>query len=335
VGLVALALLIGCATPQTEGTETGNEESRAAEARARAEQSRVDQLNRDLTMAAAQAGNAASFDYMLGPGDVVKIEAPQIPEINGLSVRITGPGTVNLPLLDELRLGGLTTSQAEQLLSQRLGRYVHAPQVALFITEYASQEVTVTGAVSKPGVYPLQRPRTLFEILSMAGGLSANAGSTISVRTGAPNPETGQIQAHSLIIDLRDLVKDPSAQALVLRGGDSVFVPEAGVFFVEGAVARPGSFPLGSDMTVLKAIAVAGGTGWEAVDNKVRVIRHDGSGAPREIPVDLTAVRNKGADDLRLEDGDVVVVDTHTVRKGAVIMWNQALRVLSLGILYY
>jgi polysaccharide export outer membrane protein len=87
-------------------------------------------------------------------------------------------------------------------------------------------------------------------------------------------------------------------------------------------------------MTLLKAIAVAGGTEWSATENKVRVIRRDGSRIPREIPVDLAAVRDRGAEDMLLQDGDVVVVDTDLAKKGAVVMWNQAFRVLSLGILY-
>ncbi|RKT45275.1 polysaccharide export outer membrane protein [Thiocapsa rosea] len=333
--LVLVVALMGCASPRSDGSDAAAAGSIAAEAQARAEQARVMDLNRQLTLAAtSQSSNLSTHDYRLGPGDVIKIEAPQAPEINSLSVRITGPGTVNLPLVGEVRLGGLTTAQAEQSLMQSLSKYIHSPQVAIFINEYASQEVTVTGAVGRPGVYPMQRPRTLFEVLSMAGGLAPNAGSTVSVRTGVPDPQTGQVATHNLIVDLRDLVKDPSAQALALRGGDSVYVPEAGVFFVEGAVAKSGSFPLRPDMTVLKAIAMAGGTDWTSVEKNIRVIRHDGTGSPRELPVDLVAIRDLGQEDMRLQDGDVVVVDTNYAKKGAVVMWNQALRVLSLGILY-
>jgi polysaccharide export outer membrane protein len=348
---LALVLLIllsaitsGCAVPTKDGADAngsvvsganGVDASLAAEAQARRDEAEVRELNRQLGMRATAApANLTDHDYRLGPGDVVKIEAPQAPEINGLSVRISGPGTVNLPLVGEMRLGGLTTSEGEQALAQHLGRYIHTPQVSLFVSEFASQEITVTGAVASPGVIPIQRPRSLFEILSMAGGLAANAGSTVNVQTQAPDPVTGQQVRHNLIVDLRDLVTDPNATALVLRGGDSVYVPEAGVFFVDGAVARPGSYPLRPEMTVLKAIAVAGGTDWAAVEDNVRVIRRDGSLVPREIPVDLESVRDRGAEDMVLQDGDVVVVDTNQAKRGAVVMWDQTLRVLSLGVLY-
>lgn len=169
----------------------------------------------------------------------------------------------------------------------------------------------------------------------MAGGLSPRAGSTITVRTGVPDPQTGQVTQSTLVVDLRDLVKNPSAQALALRGGDSVFVPEAGTFFVEGAVDKPGSFPLQPDMTVLKAVAVAGGTKWEASDNKVRIIRRDGTGMPKEMFVDLAAVKERGQTDLRIEDGDVVVVDTNKLKKGTVVVWDTTFQVLTLGRWYW
>ncbi|WP_170164770.1 polysaccharide biosynthesis/export family protein [Thiocapsa rosea] len=331
---VGIGSVVGCAGSPSSGAGK-NAPSYAEEAQARAAQVRLTELNQALAMASnGPGGDLSAHDYRLGPGDVIKIEAPQVPEIQGLRVRITGPGTVNLPLVGELRLSGLTVGGAEQLLSERLSRYVHQPQVALFVQEYASQEVTVTGAVARPGVFPITRPRTLIEVLSMAGGLAGNAGSTVGVRTVGPDPQTGEMAAQNLILDLRDLVANPNANALVLRGGDSLYVPEAGTIFVDGAVANPGSFALRSDMTVLKAIAEAGGTNWEAIDSNVRVIRHDGSGAPRELAVDLAAVRDRGVADLPLEDGDVVIVDSNTVKKGAVTMWNQTLRVLSLRVLY-
>lgn len=336
------AVFLGCAAPPKEraGAPGGSRPeaaggSLAAQAQARSDQAELLELNRQLSlMASAAPADLGAHDYRLGPGDVVRIEAPQAPEINGLSVRVSGPGTVNLPLVGEVRLGGLTTGEGEQLLAQRLSRYIHTPQVSLFVSEFASQEITVTGAVARPGILPIQRPRSLFEVLSMAGGLAANAGSTVNVRTRGPDPVSGQTVGHNLMIDLRDLVRTPDAQALVLRGGDSVYVPEAGVFFVDGAVQSPGSYPLRPEMTVLKAIAVAGGTDWAAVEERVRVIRRDGSGVPRELALDLAAVRDRGAEDMLLEDGDVVVVDTNQAKKGAVVMWNQTLRVLSLGVLY-
>lgn len=329
--LLAAILVGACATNPADAERTEAQRDLAAAAEARAEEARVQAMNQQIaTAAAAQGALLAGQDYRLGPGDVIRIEAPQFDEIKGLSVRVSGRGTVTLPLLDELQVGGLSARQVEELLAQRLRRYVHVPQVAVLVDERTAQEVTVLGAVNRPGLYPIERPRTLFEVISMAGGLSNNAGSTIGVRTQVPDPETGQPAPHNVIIDLRSLMRDPNAQVMAMRGGDTLYVPEAGTFFVEGAVARPGSYPLREGMTLLKAIAVAGGTDWAATRNNVRVLRHDGSGQPTEIAVDFAAVRDKVAEDLLLQDGDVVVVDTNMPAKTAVLAYNQALRLLSL-----
>ncbi|MCF7984797.1 MAG: polysaccharide export protein [Thiohalocapsa sp.] len=336
VALIAVAaiaaLFAGCGTPPKGAGQGAAPQDLAAEAQARSDEARLQNLNRQLAMAAvAQAPDPSRHDYRLGPDDVIKIEAPQAPEINGLKVRITGPGTATLPLVGEMQLGGLTTRDAENLLVERLGKYIHTPQVAIFVDEYASQEITVNGAVARPGVIKVQRPRTLFEVLSLAGGLKGNASTKVSVVTDLEQPETGQRGTRRFIVDLNDLVNESEVQSLVLGGGDSVFVHEAGIFFVDGAVAKPGSFGLKPDMTVLKAIAVAGGAKWEAKENQVRVIRRDGTGTPQEMMVDVAAVRDKRQPDMLLRDGDVVIVDTHEVRKNAVIVWNQAFRVLAVS----
>lgn len=334
LALASLGLLLavsGCASSPAETERAQAQATLTAEAEARVEEARLQDLNQQIAAtAAAQGALIAGQDYRLGPGDVIRIEAPQLEEIGGLKVRISGRGTVTLPMLDEVEVGGRSARQAEELLVQRLRRYVHAPQVAVIIEERTSQEVNVLGAVARPGIYHIERPRTLFEMISMAGGLASNAGSTVGVRTQIPDPETGQPVPHNVIIDLRGLMTDPNAQVMAMRGGDTLYVPEAGTFFVEGAVARPGSYPLRDGMTLLKAIAVAGGTDWSAVRNNVRVLRHDGSGQPTELLVDFAAVRDKVAEDLLLEDGDVVVVDTNVPAKTAVIAYNQALRLLSL-----
>jgi polysaccharide export outer membrane protein len=338
--IASTTLLAACAgapaqDANTPATASINDASLDAQARARADAARVRELNQQLAAVGADpSAQNPNQDYRLGPGDLIKIQAPQVPEIDGLQARLSGPGSISVPLLGELKLGGLTLPQAQERVNQRLAQFVHTPQTSLFITEYASQEITVTGAVANPGVYPIRRPRSLVEVLTMVGGLSPEAGSTISVRTNARDLQGGAEGAQQLIVDLHDLVDNPNAQSLLLKGGDSVYVPEAGVFFVAGAVDRPGSYPLRPGLTVLKGLAIAGDPNWEAVTNNVRVIRHDDGGVPRELTVDLAAVRDRGAPDMPLEDGDVIVVDTNTLKKGAVVAWDQTLRVLSLGVLY-
>ncbi len=153
-----LALLQGCASQSTPESQTDpaatTTASSLASPQALTGEVRMSELNRQLTTlaSASELANRAAFDYRLGPGDLIKIEAPQAPEINGLTARLSGPGTINLPLLGELALGGMTTTQAQRAVVERLAKYIHQPQVSVSVAEYASQEITVTGAVMKPGL---------------------------------------------------------------------------------------------------------------------------------------------------------------------------------------
>jgi len=335
-----LALLQGCASQSTPESQTDpaatTTASSLASPQALTGEVRMSELNRQLTTlaSASELANRAAFDYRLGPGDLIKIEAPQAPEINGLTARLSGPGTINLPLLGELALGGMTTTQAQRAVVERLAKYIHQPQVSVSVVEYASQEITVTGAVMKPGVYPIQRPRTLIEVLSLAGGLSGGAGSTIDVRTQTSDTRTGKSTPQRFIIDIKELLKDPNSNSLLVRGGDSVYVAQSGYYFVDGAVGRPGAYPLLPGTTAYKAATIAGGTKWDAVRDRVRVIRTDESGNPVEKTVDIAAVRDKGAPDLPLQEGDVVVVDTNAFKSGFVILWDNTFRVIALSNLF-
>jgi len=170
------------------------------------------------------------------------------------------------------------------------------------------------GAVKEPDVYSVRQTRSIFEMLSLAGGLSGSASDKIRVKTKQVNAETGQLIEQDLILSVKKLLEGvEEASSLKLSGGDSIFVPEAGVIFVEGAVEKPGSYVMEGETTVLKAIAVAGGVPWSGKEGSVQVIR-DIAGEPHAIDVNLHKVRNQRGDDIVLTDGDIVVVD-HSAAK--------------------
>lgn len=322
------------ATPESATGRTEGQQTVASKASvAHPAKSEINDFNQKLmTAASGHPADDAGYQYRLGPGDVLTVNADQVDELNNVQVRINDNGTVTLPLLGDVKIAGLTTNQAEQLLAKHLGEYVYTPQVSLFVNAYRSQEVTVTGAVKNPGIFNINRPRTLLEMLSVAGGLADNASYTVSVQTEQTNPKSGRLKHALLIVDLRKLVKDPDAQALVLHGGDSVFVPEAGVFFVEGAVKNPGAYPIHGDMNVLKAISMAGGLSWDAIDDNVRVIRHNEQGVKSKVlKVDFAAIRDENKPDVALKDGDTVVVDTNETKKIAWGAWREIRSVLAIG----
>jgi polysaccharide export outer membrane protein len=110
-------------------------------------------------------------DYRIGPSDLLEISVFQVPELSR-TVRVNARGALTLPLIGQIQAGGLTGQQLEALLAQKLEEtYLQDPQVSVFIKEFISQRVTVSGSVNKAGVFPISGKTTLMQAIAMAGGL--------------------------------------------------------------------------------------------------------------------------------------------------------------------
>ena len=153
-------------------------------------------INRNIAAAAMFRSSGTSSDYKIGPEDLVEITLFNIPEgLNSeqkvtprmVSVRVTHLGQISLPLLGEIDTKGLTVSALEKTVRERYDKYIHNPQVGILIREFR-QRVSVIGAVQKPGVVELTGPKTVIEILAMAGGVSDKAGSQVHVYRQGPKP---------------------------------------------------------------------------------------------------------------------------------------------------
>jgi polysaccharide export outer membrane protein len=271
----------------------------------------VEEINRSLNLLAQQSSTAPS-DYQLGPEDFLKITLYNVPPGESITpretvVRVSQEGKINLPLVGDLSVAKLSTFELERLLRERYEKYLRNPQIGVQIVEHRSQQVSVLGAVQKPGVLQLTGPRTLVDVLAMAGGISPKAGNQVHVISRGPEGRQSEV------IDLFALATNPAMLNRPLQGGDVVNVPEAGTFFVDGAVGRPGSYPLTHTYTLTQAIAVAGGLDAVLSDNSGILLfrRRDHLNFDR-IPVDLNAIRNREAPDPKIEPDDVIVVPIHT-----------------------
>jgi polysaccharide export outer membrane protein len=288
-------------------------------------------LNRKLAAMAvrnAASGEVLQREYQVGTGDVLDISVFGVDELNK-TARVNAKGAIVLPLLGEVSVGGKTLREIEDLLVKRLKHYMHDPQVSVYVSDYQSQQVSVTGAVNDPSLHTLTRPRTVLELLSMSGGLSPNAGKKIYVQT------TVDGQPQRLIIDLDEVLNNPTdtSFALLLKGGDSIFVPEAGTVFVEGAVKKPGAYQLKGDTGVLEAIAMAGGAEFAARQSKVQVITLAGNGGQGKevVAVDLDKLRANESPNVVLKDGDIVLVPTNTVKAGFAGFWHGLAGIFGVG----
>ncbi|MDG1904999.1 MAG: polysaccharide export protein [Arenicella sp.] len=276
-----------------------------------------DDINSRLVTTAALAATqeAPDLQYYLGAGDVLELTVFQVEDLN-TKLRVNGRGEIILPLLGTIEVKGLTLSQVEAIIVEKLAAdFLQDPQLSLFVEEYRSQQITVMGSVLKPNVYSVRQSRNIFEMLSLAGGLSETASDVIRVKTMQPDPETGQLVQQDLILNVRSLLEGSEAASFIrLRGGDSILVPDAGVIFVDGAVKKPGSYVMQGETNVMKAIAMAGGIEWAGKERKVQVIRTI-AGKPYAIDVDLAKVRSQTGDDVTLKDGDIVAVNFSTPKR--------------------
>src|SRR5438067_10643799 len=127
------------------------------------------------------AGSGHSPDYVLGAGDVINIWALELDEFTQKPIRIDASGFVNLPLAGRVEAAGLTVSQFENDLTGKLKKYKRNPQVTVTVAEFHSQPVSVFGAVNTPGVQHLEGNKTLIEVLSLAGGLTSDAGYSVKI----------------------------------------------------------------------------------------------------------------------------------------------------------
>ncbi|RTZ60735.1 MAG: hypothetical protein DSZ32_03045 [Gammaproteobacteria bacterium] len=298
----------------------------------------VSKLNKEIALASGSLPQNQDEQmpersgYRLAGGDVIDISVFQVDELSK-KVRVASDGYIMLPLLGEIQVEGMTTRQLQDYLAKELGgKYLQDPHVSVFIAEFRSHQVSVLGAVNKPSIYKIRKPMTVLEMLSMAGGLTENSGTRVYVRRTVIVPgKKKKRRAESLILDLRELVKNPDPRInIVLHGGDTVHVPEAGVVFVEGAVKKPGSYQMKGEMTVLKAITMAGGSLYAAKEHGIQVFRETAQGQ-KVLEVDVDKVRERKGEDIVLQDGDIIVVKANALKKGLAGFFKGISGVFSIG----
>lgn len=273
--------------------------------------------------AAKESSPATPTDYVIGSEDVLSLSVFNVPELTGLTARVANDGTITLPLLGRVRAAGMTPTQLRHALEQDWGKsYIQDPQVTVFVQEFHSRPVSVIGAVERPGLYPLTGPRTLVEMLSMAGGLAkrntAPAGRFVYVTrkgnfTDLPSVEgLQQVAADKVEIDLKRLLySHEDALNIEVRPQDIISVSKADVVYVGGdGVRKPGAFVLEDreNVTVLQAIAMAEGLSSNAAKSDARIIRTAADGSRTMIPVNLKKVIKGDSPDEVLTSNDILFV---------------------------
>jgi polysaccharide biosynthesis/export protein len=250
---------------------------------------------------AATPGGDSSI--RLGSGDLIEVSVYDVPEMT-TKTRVSDTGEIYLPLISYVQVDGLTVAEAEKVIEQRLskGGFIRDPHVQLFVTEYTSDGASVLGEVVRPGIYPVLGDQKLFNILSAAGGLSDKAGQSVTV-THRSQPDKPVVVKIS-----RNLDEHPESNISVAPG-DTIMVRRADIVYIVGDVARPSGFLMdnGGHLSVLQAIALAGGTTSTAKLNGTRIIRKSPTGVS-EVPVPLKKLLQAKASDIPLQADDILFV---------------------------
>ncbi len=248
---------------------------------------------------------AVSESLLIGPGDLLHVEVADTPEMDQ-HPRVTDVGEVPIAAVGNVKVAGLSPAEAAAAIRNQLiaAHYMRHPVVLVTIEQFATQTVSVLGEVKVPGAYPIATPRSILDVLALAGGLNPVADRNIVIeRRSDPanrihynysnNPDTA--------VDLQVLV----------RPGDTVLVPKAGIVYVLGDVNHPGGYAMTnneSKMTMLEALALAGGLSKTAKQGGARLIRKDTSGSYSDRKLSVGDLEEGKIPDIAMQPGDVVYV---------------------------
>jgi polysaccharide export outer membrane protein len=264
--------------------------------------------------AAKQASPAAPVPPLsdssvrLGVGDLIEIGVFGVPDLS-TKVRISNSGNVYLPLIDYVHIADLTVDEAQKLIEKRLqdGGFVRSPHVTIFVNESASQAITVIGEVNHPGPYAAIGERHLFDMISAAGGFTDKAGRNITI------VHKGNLE-QKVELHLPTNLGEDTQDNVEIRPGDTIIVARAGIVYVVGDVARPSGFLIEDNtLSVLKALALAGGGTRTSALSKTRILRQTPNGI-QEIHVNLKKVLYAKAPDMALVKGDVLFIPGSATR---------------------
>ncbi len=259
-------------------------------------------LAQDAGSSSQSATTSDQNAMTIGPGDSIDISVYHVPDLT-LKVRVDSNGVVSLPLVGDLKLAGMTVRDAQLLIARELveRQLVKKPEVSLFIEEFATQGITVSGEVNMPGIYSLMGPHKLYDAISAAGGLTVKAGHTVTVL------HAGRRDREEVI----DLSGDESLDKtnVTVSPGDTIIVSKAGVVYVLGEVNKPGAFLMedNTSMSLLKAIALAGSTTKVASLKHAMILRKSSKGTV-EIEVSLGDIYHARGPDIQLHAEDIVFV---------------------------
>lgn len=223
-------------------------------------------------------------EHLLGPGDTIRVSVYQNPDLS-LETRLSEQGQISFPLIGVVPLGGATVIGAQDRIAKALrdGGFVLKPQVSVQVVQIRSSQISILGQIARPGRYPVEAVNSkVSEMIAAAGGVIPGGGDVVTLvgtRGGKPVKYD---------IDLPAILQAGKAELdVVVANGDILYVDRAPVIYLYGEVQRPGSIRLERGMTVMQALAQAGGLTQRGTERGMRVHRRDAKGVLKVLELKL------------------------------------------------
>ena len=285
-----------------------------------------------------------SEDYLINPGDVIDIQVDRAPELSGIR-RVTTSGTIRMVYLGSVKAQGVTTDELASFIANSLsGRYLKNPRVTVTVNQINSHMFFIQGAVNNPGAFQMEGHPSLLTLITLAGGLAENHGSTAfiireayrpemdvpdkgdpsgaldsqseSVAADSPsqprgrNQEAGEREKYELVkVNINGLFRGEFDKNMRLYPQSIVHIPQAEVFFVGGEVKAPGSFTFKEGATLRQAITLAQGMKSTAASDRAIIFREDPvTRKKQEIRVDAGKIMNGKQEDVAITANDIVII---------------------------
>jgi polysaccharide export outer membrane protein len=266
-----------------------------------------------LLLAAAVAVGPvfAQESLLIGPGDQLHIQVVDTPELEQ-HPRVTDSGEIPLAGIGTLAVKGLTPAQAALKIHDYMisKQFMNHPSITVTVDQYATQSISVLGAVKLAGVFTITTPRSVLDAVALGGGLADDADRHITI----------QRRDHSIPPISYDLSNDAGTAVkdqVQVFPGDVVLVPKATIAYVLGDVNRPGGIVMQnnhSQLTALEAVSLAGGTQPSAVPSHAKLIRRDANGGYQEIAMNFSRMQKGEQPDIVLQPQDVIYIPFSYVR---------------------
>ncbi len=249
--------------------------------------------------------HAQEGKLQIGPGDLLHVQVFNTPELEQ-HPRVSESGDAQLEFLGDVHLSGMTPAEAAKQIEQQLiaDQLVLHPQVTVSIEQYATQAVSVMGEVHQPGSYQITAPRTVIDMLALAGGVTPSADRTITIKRHG-------LDGQKISYFLSNNANAAFDKDVLVYPGDTVLVEKAGIVYVLGDVRDPGGYVMDdnqSKLTALQMIAHAGGLNKTSVPAHARLIRKKPDGSFDEKNIQIDKMQKGKEPDIALEPGDIVYV---------------------------